>query len=115
MHRLAALLLCCTMLGACTVFDAGVGRGHHDWSWSSSGDAYATYAWPANTRLVSADLVGGQNDGTLVSVDVWRLLHLELGVLGVGLGVGPFQVGAGFGWYDAAPPTAMSGDNIFAH
>ncbi len=114
MHRLAALLLCSTMLGACTVVDAGIGRGDHDWSWGNTGTAYATYGWPDNDHLLSADLIGGQNDGTLATIDVWRLLHLELGAFGIGLGVGPFQVGAGVGWHDTEPPVMMTGDNPFA-
>lgn len=112
MHRLAALLIFSTMIG-CTAVDVGVGRGDHSWSWDNNGTAYATYGWPANDALLSADLLGGQNDGTLASLDVWRLLHLELGLLGFGIGIGPLQFGAGFGWHDTSPPASIDGDNPF--
>lgn len=113
MHRLAALLIFSSLLGGCTTVDAGVLRGDHSWSWNNSGTGYATYGWPANDTLISADLLGGQNDGTLASIDLWRLVHLEIGALGFGVGLGPLQLGAGIGWHDTAPPAAMEGDNPF--
>lgn len=113
MNRLAMLLACCVLLGACTVVDAGVGRGARAWPTEFGANCYAEYAWPANNSLLAVDIVGGSNAYTLISADVWRLLHLELGLLGVGVGLGPLQAGAGVGLYAPHAPSAMMGDNPF--
>ncbi len=115
MRRFAVLMVCCALLGACNLVDMGVGRGANDWEFTGDGNCYYEYGWPANTTLLSADLFGGANNGTLISADVWRLLHVELGVLGFGLGIGPFQVGCGWGMYAPNGPAKMQGDNPFQH
>ena len=60
---------------------------------------------------MSLDLVGGPNPYTLISADLWRLLHLELGLLGVGIGLGPIQFGGGVGLYAPHAPAKIAGDN----
>ncbi len=111
MNRLGLLLASCVLLGACTVVDGGVGRGASDWSPDLRANSYIDYGWMANETLLSMDLFGGPNAYTLVRLDVWRLLHLELGLLGFGLGVGPFHFGAGSGIYAPEAPAMISGDN----
>lgn len=111
MNRLGLLLACCVLLGACTVVDAGVGRGASDWTPHFDASVYADFGWPTNDALLSLDLLGGPNPYTLVRADLWRLLHLELGLLGFGLGVGPLQVGAGIGLYAPGAPARIAGDN----
>jgi len=111
MNRLGLLLACCVLLGACTVVDGGVGRGASDWTPHFDASVYADFGWPTNDALLSLDLLGGPNPYTLVRADLWRLLHLELGLLGFGLGVGPLQVGAGIGLYAPGAPARIAGDN----
>ncbi len=113
MNRFGLLLAFCALLGACTVVDGGVGRGASDWTTSFDANAYMDFGWPANESLLSVDLLGGPNSYTLVSADVWRLLHLEIGLLGVGVGLGPLQVGAGLGLYAPHAPASIKGDNPF--
>jgi hypothetical protein len=111
MNRIGLLLACCVLLGACTVVDAGVGRGAREWTTHLSANAYMDFGWPTNDSLLSLEVLGGPNPYTLVSADVWRLLHLELGLLGVGIGVGPLQVGAGLGLYAPHAPAKIVGNN----
>ena len=114
MLRVYLLALACAVLGGCTVVDLGVGRDKcpAEWEWGGAG-GYADFAWPANDMLLTADLLGGPHSGSLVSVDLWRLLHLELGLFGVGIGVGPLQIGGGVGWYTPQTPASLKGSNPF--
>ncbi|MGQ0553489.1 MAG: hypothetical protein ACT4PU_09755 [Planctomycetota bacterium] len=110
MLRIAVLLVCVAVLGGCTMVDLGVARDQCPMHWEVSGpQGYASYGWPAANELLSADLFGGPNSGTIVSVDLWRLLHVELGLLGLGLGIGPFQIGGGFGFSAPHAPAALAG------
>jgi hypothetical protein len=111
MNRVGLLLACCVLFSACTVVDAGVGRGARDWTTHFDANAYADFGWPTNDSLLSLDIVGGPNSYTLVTGDIWRLLHLELGLLGAGIGIGPFQIGAGIGLYAPHAPARIAGDN----
>ena len=114
MHRLVILLVLGLTLTGCTVVDFGVARetcpAH--WSFNAIG-GYADVGWPANSDLLSADVLGGPNSGALVSVDLWRLLHLEVGLLGLGIGIGPLQIGGGVGFYTPHAPAMISGANPF--
>jgi len=109
MNRFGLLLGLCLLLGACTVVDGGVGRGAQDWATDFGANAYVSTGWPANDALLSVDVLGGHNPYTLVSLDVWRLLHLEIGLLGAGIGLGPLQFGAGFGLYAPHAPGTIKG------
>ena len=113
MNRLGLLLACGLLLGACTVVDAGVGRGANSWTTHFDANAYMQFGWPANENLLSLDVIGGPNSYTLVTGDIWKLLHLELGLLGAGIGIGPFQFGAGIGLYAPSAPGKIAGDNPF--
>jgi hypothetical protein len=114
MLRAAALLVLCLAVTSCTVVDLGVGRGTCPPKWDFDGvGGYAAFGWTATDELLTADFLGGQNSGTLVSVDLWRLLHLELGLLGIGVGIGPIQFGGGVGFYTPEAPPMLADMNLF--
>ena len=111
MNRFGFLLACCVLLGACTVVDAGVGRGAEDWKTDLQWNAYADWGWPTTEQVLLLDVVGGPNAYTLLRADLWRLLHVEIGLLGLGLGIGPLQAGIGAGLYGPVAPAKIVGDN----
>jgi hypothetical protein len=40
-------------------------------------------------------------------------LHLEVGLFGLGVGLGPLQIGGGVGWYTPGAPASLHGSNPF--
>jgi hypothetical protein len=110
MRRLA-VLVSCLVLSACTVFDGGVGRDVQDWKIDGWGAAYADFGWPTNHVFLTGDLVGPQNPGSIASFQLWRLFYVEFGLIGISLGLGPLQIGAGTLFHRPEAPASM--DNPF--
>ena len=81
------------------------------WKIDGWGAAYADFGWPTNEVFLTADLVGPQNPGSVFSVQLWRILYFEFGLLGVSLGLGPLQAGVGTLFHRPAAPASM--DNPF--
>jgi hypothetical protein len=100
--RLLAALLLCSLLAGCTVIDVRRTQG------GVRSDAFiafnATAGWPADASVFAVGLFEGRSPGTLLMVEVWKLLRFELGFLGMGLGVGPLDVGLGVLFYKPRPP-----------
>lgn len=107
------LLSCCLLLCACSVVDIGVGRDANTWPTKWTHNAYADFGWPQNDKLLLVDFIGGPDSYTLVRAELWRLLHLEIGLLGLGVGLGPLQAGIGAGLYAPHPPAEIAGSNPF--
>jgi hypothetical protein len=50
------------------------------------------------------ELLDGQSEGALAEVSLWKLFRLEVGALGVGLGIGPFDLALGTLFYEPSVP-----------
>lgn len=107
------LLSCCLLLCACSVVDIGLGRDANTWTTKWKHNSYVDYGWPSNDTFLLVDFIGGPESYTLVRADLWRLLHLEIGLVGVAVGLGPLQAGIGAGLYSAHPPAEIQGNNPF--
>lgn len=106
-----AVLLAGALLSSCTIIDlrAGEGRGviHSDALISGFVDA----GWTDNDSILRLSVL---QDG-LLGFNLWKLLRLEVGLVGLSLGVGPFDAGFGVLFYDARPPNyrwTLGGDEI---
>ena len=55
-------------------------------------------------ELLQVDLFDGRSSGALGEITLWKLLRVEVGLLGLGVGVGPFDAALGFGLYDPDLP-----------
>ncbi len=106
-----AALLAGALMSSCTVIDVryGEGRGalHSDGLISGFVDA----GWTADDSLLRLSIL----DDSLIGFNVWKLVRLELGLVGFSLGVGPFDAGFGVLFYDARPPRygwTLGGDPI---
>ena len=80
--RLAPFALLLALLApACIVID--VRADHEAGGFQSMGliDGYATAGWPADDSLLKLGLLDGRSDGTLLMLQVWKLLRFELGLV----------------------------------
>lgn len=103
--RLAPFALLLALLApACIVID--VRADHEAGGFQSMGliDGYATAGWPADDSLLKLGLLDGRSDGTLLMLQVWKLLRFELGLVGFTLGVGPLDLGVGTLFFDPQAP-----------
>jgi len=108
--RLAALaLLLALLLPSCVVVDVRSNSDGHGFSSVGLIGGYATAGWPADDSILKIGLFEGRSDGTLLYVQVWKLVRVEIGLIGLSLGLGPLDAGTGTLFYDPRPP-AYEGD-----
>lgn len=98
--RLLSVGLLSLALGACNLIhiDTESDRSRSDSHAFISG--FVDAGWTDNDPLLDVDLF--QN--ALISIDVWKLARLEVGLVGASVGVGPFDAGLGLLFYEARPP-----------
>jgi len=67
-------------------------------------DGHAAVGFRADDSLFDLELLDGTSDGALAELSLWKLFRLEVGLLGLGVGIGPLDVGLGFGFYEPEVP-----------
>ena len=67
-------------------------------------DGYAGFGWPESDSLIRLDVLDGRSSGSVAYLEIWRLLRLEVGLAGVAIGIGPFDVGIGTLFYEPKSP-----------
>ena len=67
-------------------------------------DGHAVVGWRDEKQALRLDLFDGTSSGAVFEFVLWKLARLELGLAGVGVGVGPFDVALGALWYDPHLP-----------
>ena len=66
-------------------------------------------------NFLRLELFDGQSDGALAELSIWKLLRLEVGLLGLGVGVGPFDLALGTLFYEPeVPPMGERGASVEA-
>jgi hypothetical protein len=109
--RLAPLALLLALLApACVVID--VTADHEAGGFKSTGliGGYATAGWPGDDSLLKLGLLDGRSDGAIFLLQVWKLLRVEVGLLGLAVGIGPLDAGVGILFYDPEPPAYCDDD-----
>ena len=110
------LLLSCLLLSlcSCTLIDVRVGD---DFSMESDGlvNGYVDYGWPEMDSVLYLGLFEGRSDGSILSVAVWKLVRLEVGLLGFNFGVLPLDFGVGILFFDPRAPRYVSDDDWDEH
>ena len=102
-------LLLALLLPACIVMDVRANSDGHGFSSVGLIGGYATAGWPADDSILKIGLFEGRSDGTLVYVQVWKLVRVEIGLIGLAVGIGPLDAGIGTLFYKPRPP-AYVGD-----
>jgi hypothetical protein len=105
-RRFASLALALVLLGtvspACTVLNVRTGDDGLDNHAFISG--YLTAGWPEDADLIDLRAFKGENPGALVYFNLWKLLRVEVGLIGVCVGIGPLDAGLGLLFHDVRPP-----------
>jgi len=110
LHRLAALVLLLALLApACVVIDVRADHEGHGFESVGLIHGFATAGWPAEDSLLKLGIFDGRSDGTILLFQVWKLLRVEIGLIGVSVGIGPLDAGIGVLFYDPVPPPYCDG------
>ncbi len=103
--RLPALALLLTLLvPACVVIDVRADHDGHGFESAGFIEGHATAGWPADDSLLKIGLLDGHSDGAIFLLQVWKLFRVEVGLIGLSVGLGPLDAGVGILFYDAEPP-----------
>jgi len=85
-------------------------------------EGHAALGFRRERDFFRLQLLDGESDGALAEVSLWKLFRLEVGALGIGLGLGPIDLALGTLFYEPevppmmgekhpAPPTPTSADD----
>ena len=109
LHHIFAALLACSLFSSCTIVDL---RLQPDRSVRTSGfiTGFASAGWLEDDSIVQVDLFKGPNRGSLLYVQIWKLLRVNIGLVGVAVGVGPLDAGIGVLFHKPRPPRYMGDD-----
>ena len=74
-------------------------------------DGHAVFGWRAEDTLLRAELLDGTSDGALFELTVWKLLRVEVGLVGLCVGLGPIDLGLGTLFFDPTVPQLLETKN----
>jgi len=112
--RLLALSTLLSLASACTVTSMGAENGPPRVESNGLIEGHAAVGFREEDQILEVKLFDGESDGSLGEIVLWKLLRLEVGALGVGIGVGPFDLALGTLWYEPDVPAMIGADEAHA-
>ena len=67
-------------------------------------EGHAAFGWRAEDRFLRLHALEGDSDGAVAELVLWKLFRLEVGALGLGIGLGPFDLALGTLFYEPDVP-----------
>ncbi len=67
-------------------------------------EGHAALGIRSEDDLLRLKFLDGESDGAVGEIVLWKLLRLEVGLLGVGVGLGPLDLALGVGFYEPRVP-----------
>lgn len=107
-------LLATTLLSACTVTSIGPENGPPRVESEGLLEGHAAIGWRDEGRFLRLQVLDGESDGAVAEFALWRLLRLEVGALGLAVGVGPLDLALGTLFYDPEVPRMVGTSNASA-
>lgn len=103
-RRFAPLLLAPLALSSCTLVN--VKSGDEPSRLESDGliDGHLAFGFRSDARILHVSLFDGTSPGALAEFELWKLFRFELGLAGIGLGIGPVDAALGVAFYEPEVP-----------
>jgi hypothetical protein len=95
------------LLGACTVTRMGAEDGPPRVQCDGLIEGHAAWGLRAEEDFFRLQVLDGSSPGALAEVVLWKLFRLEVGALGVSLGLGPVDLALGTLFYEPRVPDMM--------
>ena len=111
MSHARIVLLVSLLASSCTVLRVDSNHGPPRIESSGVIDSHVALGIPSETHLIHASLFEGASQGAIAELTLWKLFHLELGLAGVAVGLGPIHVGLGVALYEPEIPPMMRFDS----
>lgn len=92
------------LLASCTITSLGPESGPPRVESEGLLEGHAALGWRDEDRLLKLKVLDGESDGAVAEFALWRLLRIEVGALGLGLGIGPFDLALGTLFYEPDVP-----------
>jgi hypothetical protein len=70
-------------------------------------EGHAAFGFRDEDRFLELDVLDGSSDGAVAEFTLWRLLRLEVGALGLGIGIGPIDLALGTLFYEPDVPRML--------
>src|SRR5262249_44072263 len=96
------------LFSACTLVNVGSEGGPPRVQSEGFIEGHAAVGIRDESSLLRVQLFDGESEGALAEVTLWKLFRFEVGALGVGVGVGPFDLALGAVFYRPRVPTMIS-------
>src|SRR5262245_65979652 len=90
-RMLPALALGAVLLSGCTVTSVGAESGPPRVESNGLIEGHAALGWRAEDRFLRLQAFEGESGGAIGELVLWKLFRLEVGALGLGVGIGPFD------------------------
>jgi hypothetical protein len=108
-HRsLLAASAAAALLSGCTITSVGSEDGPPRIESDGLIEGHAAVGLRDEDDFFRLRVLDGTSDGALGEIVLWKLFRLEVGALGAGVGIGPFDLALGTLFYDADVPRMES-------
>ncbi len=101
---LGAVLVPAVLASACTVTAMGPEDAPPRIEARGLIDGHAAFGMRAEDDFFRLRVLDGESSGALAEVVLWKLFRLEVGALGFGVGIGPFDLALGTLFFDPRVP-----------
>lgn len=99
MRRLGLGILCGVLLGGCTIIDVRTAEDPARLESDALINGLLSVGVPQSESLFVAHVFDGRSPGAFLSLELWPIARLELGLVGATIGLGPIDLGLGIGPY----------------
>src|SRR5262245_13242001 len=102
-----AALLGTALISGCTVTSVGAKGGPPRVESNGLLEGHAAVGLRADDGIFRLLVFEGESDGAVGELVLWKLFRLEVGALGLGIGVGPFDLALGTLFYEPEVPEML--------